>query len=458
MKKNLSRMLVVLLMGTFLFPTVGNAADAPALTAQEKYDALAAKGIFSGINGAAALDQNMTRAQFARVAALILGLEGIGATDTTVVTEKPFSDVELGTWYIEEIATAKKAGIIDGYPDGTFNPKGDISVQELAVATARVLGEEPVEDAEVEGAAKWAAGSIQALINSGVDFPTNYTQPATRAQLTDLAFHADVVIMEKKEEAQKEHEEAQKKLEDEKKQEEQYWYLASSPTLSPLDLINAASASGSWANVDVTTFVNAGITGVTTSNVLAVKVALESGGSSPRNVSEIQAIVNVVIDDITKQAALDLINDESERGILTILTETQVTVTTFADAGVQYVTSDNLFAINYYLEISSKSYPRSTTDIQKIVDETIEELTVLSIYEYLTPFFGFGPSKPDKALFARAGITGLTDLDEDEFDYFLDEFESTYINFPSNNGGVPMQTKQQIQEVVDFYLDYLALQ
>ncbi|OMF25791.1 hypothetical protein BK133_20940 [Paenibacillus sp. FSL H8-0548] len=538
MKKNLSRMLIVLLMGTFLFPTIGNAENTTELTAQQKYDALAAKGIFAGINGEAALDQNMNRAQFARVAALILGLEGIGETDTKVVTEKPFSDVELGLWYTEEIAAAKEAGIFVGNADGTFNPKGEIKVQEMAVVVGRMLELEKVEDAEVEGAAPWAAGYIQAIKDARVDFPTNYTDAATRADLVSVSFEAEPWVAavlkenEKLVEALKKQEEERKKEEEQKNQESTPTPTPTpTPSKTPLELINAASVSSSWANVNVTTFANAGITdvtndnvsavkvalesggsskrtvleiqaivnavidditkqaalylindesekgiltnssetqvtvttfadagitGVTADNVSAVKVVLESGGSSKRTVSEIQAIVNAVIDDITKQAALYLINDESEKGILTYSSETQVTVTTFADAGVQYVTSDNLFAVKYYLEISGKSYPRSTTDIQEIVDKTIEELTVQSIYEYLTPFLGFGFTKPNAELFASAGITGLTDLDEDEFDNFLSEFESTYINFPSSNGGVPMQTKQQIQDVVDFYLDYLA--
>jgi hypothetical protein len=161
------------------------------LTAQQKFDALAAKGIFAGIDGQAALDQNMNRAQFARVAALILGLDGIGNPDTRVVTEKPFSDVALGTWYSEEIAAAKQAGILVGNTDSTFNPRGDVSVQELAVIVAKQLGLNPVEGARVDGAADWAAGYIRAVQNAGITFPSNYTEPATRQQLTSLAFTAD---------------------------------------------------------------------------------------------------------------------------------------------------------------------------------------------------------------------------------------------------------------------------
>jgi hypothetical protein len=172
--------------------SVAHSAD--ALTTQQKYDALAAKGIFTGINGEAALEQNMNRAQFARVAALTLGLEGMGETDTKMVTENPFANVELGLWYTEEIAAAKEAGVFVGNADGTFSPKGDITVQELAVIAAKLLGLEPRGDANVTGAADWAAGYIQAIIDSGIIFPTNYTERAQRSDLANLAFIADTVI------------------------------------------------------------------------------------------------------------------------------------------------------------------------------------------------------------------------------------------------------------------------
>jgi hypothetical protein len=203
MKQNLSLMLVLLLLGSFLTPTVGNAADAD-LTAQQKYDALAAKGIFAGINGEAALDQNMNRSQFARVAALILGLEGIGIPDTKVVTEAPFSDVKVTHWAAEEITAVKEEGLFNGYPNGTFNPSGDVSVQELAVVVAGILDLEPVQDAEVEGAADWAAGYIKAIVDAGIDFPTNYTEPSKRADLVALSYAADTTIIEKKAAEEKE--------------------------------------------------------------------------------------------------------------------------------------------------------------------------------------------------------------------------------------------------------------
>ena len=193
MRKSLALILAIAMVFS-MFSSLAFAAETE-LTAQQKYDALAAKGIFAGMaDGSAGLDQAMTRAQFARVAALIKGLEGIGAPDTKVVTVKPFSDVELGQWYTEEVAAAKEDGIFVGNADGTFNPNGDITVQELSVVVVTLLGLEVVADAKVDGAADWAAGYIKAIQDNGLPFPTNYTEAATRADLASLAFTADAVI------------------------------------------------------------------------------------------------------------------------------------------------------------------------------------------------------------------------------------------------------------------------
>jgi len=193
-KKVMKKSFSVLLSAAVAFGSFASLTSAAELTAQEKFDALKAKGIFAGINGEAALDQNMNRAQFARVAALILGLEGIGNPDTLKVTEQPFKDVKLGQWYTEEVAAAKVAKILEGNTDGTFNPTGNITVQELAIVTGKLLGLTPVEGAKVEGAADWAAGYIQAIKDAGVAFPTNYTAAATRSQLVEISYQADAKI------------------------------------------------------------------------------------------------------------------------------------------------------------------------------------------------------------------------------------------------------------------------
>lgn len=44
----------------------------------------------------------------------------------------PFSDIQPGHWYMEHLCYSFDAGIIQGYPDGTFRPAADISMAEAA--------------------------------------------------------------------------------------------------------------------------------------------------------------------------------------------------------------------------------------------------------------------------------------------------------------------------------------
>lgn len=195
MKKSLS-LLLAIAMVFGLFASVVSAAD-NELTTQQKFDALKTKGIFAGLaDGSAGLDQEMTRAQAARIIALLKGLEGIGDPDTRVVTEKPFPDVDLGKWYTEEVDAVKADGSFKGNADGTFAPNGQLTVQELAVAVAAALGFDATkaEAVEIEGAATWAGSSIKFLQDAGYAVPTNYTANALRGQLVDATFVADAVL------------------------------------------------------------------------------------------------------------------------------------------------------------------------------------------------------------------------------------------------------------------------
>jgi len=193
MKKSLSVLLsAALAFGAFA--SVASAADS-SLTTQQKFDELKAKGVFAGYaDGQAHLDDNLQRAQAARIVALLLGAEGIGNPDTKVVTEKPFLDVDLGKWYTEEIAAVKELGAMSGNADGTFNPNGNLTNQEVAALLGQVLKLEPVEGAKVEGAADWAAGYIKALQDKGFTVPTPYTAAATRGALVEASFYADSVL------------------------------------------------------------------------------------------------------------------------------------------------------------------------------------------------------------------------------------------------------------------------
>jgi len=193
MKKSFSLLLAFALVFS-MFSSLAFADN--GLTEQQKFEALKAAGIMAGVDeqGTPGLDQKLTRAQAARIVALLLGVEGIGNPDTRVVTEPPFNDVPLNHWAVEEIDAIKDLDIIVGYGDGNFGPSDNLTIQQLAVIIAKVLGLEPVEGAEVEGADNWAAPYIKALQDNGIDFPTNYKEDALRADLVNVTYTAAVAL------------------------------------------------------------------------------------------------------------------------------------------------------------------------------------------------------------------------------------------------------------------------
>ncbi|OUS73040.1 hypothetical protein B1748_23835 [Paenibacillus sp. MY03] len=175
----------LLTMGAFS----GLASAATELTAQQKFDALKAKGIFDGMDstGTSALDQNMTRAQFAKVAALLTGLK----VDSNPVTST-FNDVSADNWATGYIEAAKKAGLIEGVGGGNFNPSGNVTQEQLAAVMVRALGIQTDTNAVVGGVSDWAKGYVAAAVNAGlIAGVTDFTAPAKREALVVSSYATD---------------------------------------------------------------------------------------------------------------------------------------------------------------------------------------------------------------------------------------------------------------------------
>lgn len=129
-----------------------------------KFDALIAAGIFDGVSeGTFGLKEEMNRAQFAKVAALITGIEVDQdlkkSTFTDVKVDDPASGYALP--YIEAI---RAAGITEGVGNGNFDPTGTVTKEQLATFLVRSLGKEeeakptpPVSDSTVSS---WAKGYV----------------------------------------------------------------------------------------------------------------------------------------------------------------------------------------------------------------------------------------------------------------------------------------------------------
>ena len=107
--------------------TFTDLAGSPCRAAVE---ALASRSILTGRDAATfAPDASMTRAEFAAVVVLALGL--------TPQRRGLFEDVSAGSWYAGFVDTAAFYGIVNGKQAGRFVPAGTITRQEAAVMVAR---------------------------------------------------------------------------------------------------------------------------------------------------------------------------------------------------------------------------------------------------------------------------------------------------------------------------------
>ncbi|WP_051263195.1 S-layer homology domain-containing protein [Tuberibacillus calidus] len=101
--------------------------------ADEAAKALSDRGILKGdSSGDFLLGKKVTRSEFAAFVGRALNLQ-------TFDTTKSFSDVDPNHPLYNEIYEAASAGIINGYPDGTFKPDQYITRDEMSVMIYRML-------------------------------------------------------------------------------------------------------------------------------------------------------------------------------------------------------------------------------------------------------------------------------------------------------------------------------
>lgn len=84
-------------------------------------ESLYRKGMVKGRSkGEFAPDENLTRAEFLKIALKAIGAE---TENPDEIEDTPFRDVTLYAWYLPYVKTAKDLGLVRGYPDGTFKPE-----------------------------------------------------------------------------------------------------------------------------------------------------------------------------------------------------------------------------------------------------------------------------------------------------------------------------------------------
>lgn len=140
--------------------------------AAEAIDKLYGLGIIKGTSGTTfSPEKNITRADFVLLLVRALGLEAEAGSS--------FADVSQGAYYAEAVSIAKKLGIIQGMDGNNFNPKGEISRQDMMVITARALKagnklSSSGSAGDLSGytdrtkVAKYAVDSVAALVKEGI--------------------------------------------------------------------------------------------------------------------------------------------------------------------------------------------------------------------------------------------------------------------------------------------------
>lgn len=134
MKKLISKILVIVMVLTLLAPNQALKSHKPYLT--DQMDAIIAKwmehGVIHGFSSGEYLpEESMTRAQLVQLLNNLTGLVYDG--------ENAFSDIHNGDWYQAAISKAYGAGIIKGYPDGSFKSNNNITRQDAIVMIYQAL-------------------------------------------------------------------------------------------------------------------------------------------------------------------------------------------------------------------------------------------------------------------------------------------------------------------------------
>ena len=138
------------------------------------------------------------------IAQVFYNLEGKPA----VSGESPFGDVEAGQWYADAVNWAAANDIVEGYGNGKFGPKDDITREQMAQILynyAVFKGYDVSTQGDLsafndgEKTSDWALTAMQWAVGTGLmqgyDGNLNPTGTATRAEVAQILinFHENIV-------------------------------------------------------------------------------------------------------------------------------------------------------------------------------------------------------------------------------------------------------------------------
>ncbi len=146
----------------------------------EAVNILANLGILNGYtDGSFKPNNTITRAEVAVIMCRVLNADPNPGTT-------PFTDVPANHWAAGEINTAYSLGVINGYPDGTFRPEGNVLYEQVVKMIVCALQYEP----KVQG--NYPTGYLAVASEKDISKGANGTvgQPATRATVAKLVYNS----------------------------------------------------------------------------------------------------------------------------------------------------------------------------------------------------------------------------------------------------------------------------
>ncbi|MGB9885395.1 MAG: S-layer homology domain-containing protein [Moorellales bacterium] len=176
--------------------------------ARRDVEIMAARHIAGGVSETLfAPNGKVTRAQFAA-----LLIRTLGITEAKPAASS-FTDVAASDWYFGAVETARAAGLVGGYPDGTFRPEAPITREEMAAMVCRALGyagkkpvlAQPVEVllarfSDTAQIGTWAREAVAAAVSENIlrgrDGQAAPKANATRAEATVMLKRALVSLGE----------------------------------------------------------------------------------------------------------------------------------------------------------------------------------------------------------------------------------------------------------------------
>ncbi|SFE80411.1 S-layer homology domain-containing protein [Paenibacillus catalpae] len=196
MKKKIAGIALAILLCSYAslsFASTKTSADFTDLkdldaATKAKFDAMISAGIFDGVSDTSfGLKEEMNRAQFAKVASLVMALKTDDSLKTSSFKDVKADDAANG-YALPYIEALKAAGVTEGYGAGVYDPAGKVTKEQLATFLVRVLGKDAdakAKDGTDTTVSDWAQGYVALalelkLLNNGDDGKFGGKTNATR--------------------------------------------------------------------------------------------------------------------------------------------------------------------------------------------------------------------------------------------------------------------------------------